>query len=206
MADAEKLLHEAQYAFQCISFGESRENTRNRNRAKSLSMKIIKQFPGTMEAGEAHAILRRLGEEAYTSQLAIRHRHVKQSTHHRPKKVKRSNSLQATQRAPDFHEYQARTPRAQATSSPRTWVEESGDSETLNWGGLISLLFALPKVVLGLIVFAGFFLFGILGPFLFVPLILFVMFSGPFRKMLKPKQQSEMNEFVVRLNDYIENR
>jgi len=210
MADAEKLLHEAQYAFQCISFGESRENTRNRSRAKSLCMKIIKKFPATMEAGEAHAILRRLGEEAYTSQLSAIHRHTKQSEHHRPKKIKQSKPLRvtqrATQRAPDLYEYQAQAPRAQATSTARTWVDNSDDSETLNWGGLVSLLFGLPKAILGLIVFAGFFLFGILGPFLFVPLVLFFMFSGPFRKVLKPGQQQEMNAFVARLNDYIDKR
>ena len=66
MADAEKLLHEAQYAFASITFGESLGNTRNRARARKLSMKILKQFPDTMYAQEAHAILMRLGDEAFT--------------------------------------------------------------------------------------------------------------------------------------------
>jgi hypothetical protein len=64
----------------------------------------------------------------------------------------------------------------------------------------------LPKALLGLIALAGLFLFGILGPFLFIPLVLLVMFTGPFRQMLKPEQRREMNEFIVRANDYIEER
>jgi len=189
MANAEKLLHEAQYAFQSISFGESRENTRNRSRAKSLCTKIIRKYPTAMEAGEAHAILRRLGEEAYTSKLAVRHKHIKQSSHHRP-----------TVSAPDLMQYRAQTQR------PQTVVVGSDDAEALNWSGLTELIFKLPKAVIVMIAFAGFFLFGILGPFLFVPLVLFVMFTGPFRKMLKPEQRREMHAFVVRVNDYIENR
>ena len=188
MANAEKLLHEAQYAFQSISFGQSRENTRNRSRAKSLCMKIIRGYPASMEAGEAHAILRRLGEEAYSSKMRSRHVHIEQSEHHSTPVSKPGPQLSRTQ-----------VPR------PQTMMVGGDDVEMLNWGGLTGLIFTLPKAVLGLIAFAGFFLFGILGPFLFVPLILFVMFTGPFRSMLKPEQQREMNAFVVRVNDHIGN-
>ena len=189
MANAEKLLHEAQYAFQCISFGESRENTRNRSRAKSLCTKIIRGYPTSMEAGEAHAILRRLGEEAYSSKMRSRHVHIEQSRHH---------STPASMPEP-------RLPRTQ-TSRPQTMMVGGDDVEMLNWSGLMGLIFRLPKAVIGIIALAGFFLFGILGPFLFVPLVLFVLFTGPFRQMLKPEQRREMNAFVVRVNDYIENR
>ena len=54
-----------------------------------------------------------------------------------------------------------------------------------------------------MIAFAGFFLFGILGPFLFVPLVLFVLLTGPFRRALKPEQQFEMNAFVARINAFV---
>lgn len=80
MASLEHLLHEAQYAFQSISFGESRNNRRNASRAKSLCKKIIREFPTSVEAAEAHAILRRLGEESYTSNLSAQHQH---STEHK---------------------------------------------------------------------------------------------------------------------------
>lgn len=208
MATADKLLHDAQYAFQSISFGQSRDNTRNRSRAKSLCMKIIRKYPATMEAGEAHAILRRLGEEAYTSNLSKTHRHVASAIHHKPKpttpigRVHKHVSREDHYSAKALARAKARTPVPDSQFS----AFDDGTAETLNWAGLVGLLLALPKAILGLIAFAGFFLFGILGPFLFVPLVLLVMFTGPFRHMLKPEQRKEMNEFIVRANDHIEQR
>lgn len=163
MATAEKLLHQAQYAFQSISFGESRENKRNVSRAKSLCKKIIRKFPATMEAGEAHSILRRLGEEAYTS------------VHAKPA----------------------------ASSGLGDSTTASGDLETLDWNGLFALLFDTPRIVLGIIVFAGLILFGIFGPFIFAPLILFVLLTGPFRRSLKQEQRDQLNAFIVKVNEYI---
>jgi len=208
MATAEKLLHEAQYAFQSISFGKSRDNTRNRARAKSLCKKIIRKYPATMEAGEAHAILRRLGEEAYTSNLSKGHRHAKQARHHKPTpktpigRVHKHVSREEHYSAKALARARSRTPLPDVQFAGSA----DGTGETLNWTGLVSLLFTLPKAVLALIAFAGLFLFGILGPFVFIPLLLFVMFTGPFRQRLKPVQRREMNEFIVRVNDYIEQR
>jgi len=189
MASAEKLLHEAQYAFQCISFGESRENSRNRARATSLCKKIMRKYPGSMEAGEALALLRRLGEEAYTSNISKRHRHITQTEHHSSRSAK-----------PNAADYAVRTPVPQSMDAGNQAVE------TLDWGGLLALLFALPKAILFLIAIGALFLFGIFGPFLFIPLVLFVLFTGPFRQMMKPKQRQEMNAFIVKANDYIEQR
>ena len=179
MADLERLLHEAQYAFQSISFGESRENKRNASRAKSLCMKIIRKHPTSMEAGEAHAILRRLGEEAYASKMKVQHVHQSQAEHH--SKPKPRNDM----RIPS------------ATGS---------DVETLNWSGLIAMILSMPKAILALVAFGGFFLFGLFGPLLFIPLVAFVLFTGPFRQTLKPEQREQMNAFIVGVNDYIENR
>lgn len=178
MANAEKLLHEAQYAFQCISFGESRENRRNRSRATSLCKKIIRKYPDSMEASEAHAVLRRLGEEAYSSKLAVQHRHTSQAEHHR-----------------------APTPKP-TPASQTTFITDDG-VEALDWGGLIKWLFTVPKYVFGLIAFAGIFLFGILGPFLFLPLIAFVFLTGPFRKTMKQEQREQLNMFVKRVNAHV---
>lgn len=192
MANAEKLLHEAQYAFQCISFGESRENRRNASRAKSLCDKIIRKYPASMEAGEAHAILRRLGEEAYTSKMKVRHRHISQAEHHRAPTPTPTPAPTPTSRA------EARAARARQ----RTFVTDDG-VERLDWGALIKWFFTLPKYVFGLIAFAGIFLFGFLGPFLFLPLIAFVFLTGPFRKTMKPEQREQMNMFVRRVNAHV---
>ena len=189
MANAEKLLHEAQFAFQSISFGETPDNRRNASRAMSLCNKIIRQFPESMEASESHAILRRLGEEAYTSKMASRHRHMLPKVHHQ---------------APSRMRTPARTP----TPTPR---QQSGfvvhdEMETLDWGRLIGLLFAMPKIILGMIIFAGLFLFGLFGPFLFIPLIAFVLFTGPFRQMLKQEQRNNLNALVQRINAFAAER
>ena len=186
MANAEKLLHEAQYAFQSISYGESRDNKRNASRAKSLCEKIIRKFPTSMEAGEAHAVLRRLGEEAYSSKMKSRHRHITQATHHR-----------TPTRTPTPKE-EAKATRA----SQRTFVTDDG-VETLDWGALIKWAFTVPKYVLGLVAFAGIFLFGLLGPFLFLPLIAFVFLTGPFRKTMKREQREQLNIFVKRVNAHV---
>jgi hypothetical protein len=179
MATAEQLLNEAQYAFANISFGESFANTRYAARAKSLSRKIIRKFPETMEAQEARAILRRLGEEAFTSEMPIRHRHVRQSEHHgsgNPLAVPRS---------------------ARADQQP-------GRSETLDWGGLIGLLLGLPKVIQFVLIAAGFVFFSLFGWLIIVPLVALVLFTGPFRSLLRPVQRDQLNDFVVRINALID--
>ena len=175
MASAEKLLHEAQFAFQSISFGESRANDRNRSRASSLCRKIIRKHPATMEASEAHAILRRLGEESYSSKLQVQHVHTSQGAHH-----------------------QAPQPDAEIR------LGDDVQMETFNWAGLISLLFMMPKLVFGIGAFAAFLLFGLFGWFLFLPLVAFVLLTGPFRQMLKPEQRKAMNTFVAKANAFIE--
>src|SRR5210317_1601348 len=175
MASAEKLLHEAQFAFQSISFGESRANDRNRSRASSLCRKIIRRHPATMEAAEAHAILRRLGEEAYSSKMEVQHVHTSSREHHR-------------------------APR----TDPEIRLGEDVEMEAFNWAELMSLLFMLPKLVFGIAAFAAFLLFGIFGWFIFLPLVAFVLLTGPFRQMLKPEQRREMNTFVAKANAFIE--
>ena len=179
MATAEQMLNEAQYAFANITFGESFSNARHAARAKSLARKIIRKFPATMEASEARAILRRLGEEAYTSEMPIRHRHVQQSEHHGSWKP-------------------SPTPR-----TPRVG-QQAGRDDTLDWGGLIGLLFGLPKAILFAVVAVGFVFFSLFGWLIIVPLVALVLFTGPFRSLLRPVQRDQLNDFVVRINALIE--
>jgi hypothetical protein len=121
-----------------------------------------------MEAAEAHAVLRRLGEEAYASKMQVQHVHTSQREHHQ---------------APE--------------PGPQMPPGEDAGIEAFNWSGLMSWLFMVPKFVLGIAVLAGIFLFGIFGWFIFVPLVAFVLLTGPFRQMLKPEQRREMNTFVA---------
>jgi hypothetical protein len=177
MANAEQLLNEAQYAFQSVSYGESRDNKRNASRAKSLCKKIIRNFPTSSYAAEAHAILRRLGEEAYSSKMDVEHRHIAPSEHH-------------TAPAPKL---QARPTRDDVTVP-------------FDWAGLLAVILVTSKTVLAVIAFFGVFLFGLFGPLLLLPLIAFVFLTGPFRQLLKPQQRRDMNFFVARANAYIKER
>jgi hypothetical protein len=185
MANAEKLLHEAQFAFQSISFGDTPDNRRNASKALALCNKIIRKYPASMEAGEAHAILRRLGEEAYSSKMASRHRHVPQRVHHSAPSPTRTPTHTPTQQNP---------------------FVAHGKIETLDWGALLGWLFSVPKFVLGAIVLGGFILFGLFGPFLFIPLIAFVLFTGPFRQMLRQDQRNNLNSLVQRINAFVAER
>jgi len=175
MANAEQLLNEAQYAFQSVSVGQSRDNERNASRARSICKKIIRRFPTTTEAAEAHAILRRLGDEAYSSKMSVVHRHIPQAEHHTPA-----------------------TPRSQVN------LTHSDETVLVDWAGLLAVIFRMPRVALGVIAFFGFILFGIFGPFLFVPLIAFLLLTGPVRNVLKPQQRRDLNTLVTRANAYLE--
>ena len=128
-----------------------------------------------MEAGEAHAILRRLGEEAYTSKIQVQHVHTSPGEHHQ-------------------------APR----SDPEIRLSDDVEMEAFNWAGLMSLLFILPKFAFGIAALAVILLFGIFGWFIFLPLVAFVLLTGPFRQMLKPEQRNEMNTFVAKANAFIE--
>ena len=192
MADADSLLHDAQYAFSCITFGDSPDNRRHAARAKSLCNKIIRRFPASFHADEAHAILRRLGEEAYVSKMPARHRHVTQAKHHAdPKPLARPR---ASRPVP--------APRA----SQPVPVQSVDEDVRLDWGGLVAIVLGAPKVLLIMIFVAAAFLYGIFGPLLVVPLVVLVLLTGPFRSTLKREQRRQMNEFVRRVNAYIAER
>ena len=79
-------------------------------------------------------------------------------------------------------------------------------NESLDWSGLLGLLLTMPKVVLGILVFVGLFLFSIFGPFLVLALIALVLFTGPFRSMLNRSQREQANEFIAKVNAWIDER
>ena len=181
MASAENLLHEAQYAFQGISFGDSRENRKNSARAKSLAMKIIRKYPASSEASGAHAILRRLGEEAYSERFENSHNHQPQS------EAPHTHSLI---KQPDI-----------ASAQPQRQHQQP--MEQLDWQRLIVRLLKLPKGVWVAVMFGGIFLLGILGPFLFLPLLALIIFAGPFRHFIPVKSRQDMDKAIRRINAWL---
>lgn len=73
MANADELLRDAQYAFQSISFGNTRENRAFRARAKSAARKIIRKFPDSFEVGQAQVILNKLEGRVVAPKFAHTH-------------------------------------------------------------------------------------------------------------------------------------
>ncbi len=189
MADAEKLLQEAQYAFNLITYGESRANRRNAAKATALARKIIRRYPDTTEAYVARSLLRRLGLDGYQNKFD--HTHTSE-TGHRPHRSLPEPAPKPRNR-PD--------PLADQRARERTFV--TSEETSLDWGALIAWLFKLPKFVWGFLIFAGVFLFTIFGPFLLIPLVLFVLFTGPLKSSIKGEQQQRMNEFVARVNEHL---
>jgi hypothetical protein len=60
VAGADELLHDAQYAVHGIGHGDNRENRAQSARAQSIARKILRKYPGSIEAGQAQGILDRL--------------------------------------------------------------------------------------------------------------------------------------------------
>lgn len=189
MATAEQILHEAHYAFHNISFGESKENRRNHRRATSLCKKIIRKYPTSKEATEAHAILRRLGEEAYTSQLSIVHRHPQPGAARKSMSARPSKPLVKVQK-----------PSSQRMTS-------AGDGTVpLDWRGLWSVLSKMRTAAWVVAAFVLAVLYEFFGVLLLLPLLALFLFTGPFRGLLQPKQRREMNQFVIQANTWIDER
>ena len=187
MATAEKLLHEAQYAYQSISFGESRDNRRNTSRATSLAKKIIRKYPVSMEAGEARAILRRLGEEGYSFKSNSRH------THSLPD-------------APKEAQHRHRPPQTKVMRSQRSRDQRPIDRQqtnSLDLGRFVSWLFGLPRYLQIVFIFVGFILFSILGPFLLIPLALIIIFATPLRQFTPVEMRREVDAFVRSVNEWL---
>lgn len=205
MASAEQLLHDAHYAFHNIGFGESRDNRRNAAKARKLARKIIRKYPTSMEAGEAHAILRRLGDEAFVSKMPTAHRHIEHAKAHRSPSPRPLASTGPAAPSP------APKPLANpgpSLSPPASGADPMQDDVTVlfDWGGLLAVILATPKFVLGIIGFVALVLFGIFGWFLLIPPIIFALATSPWREPLNPKQRKDMNDFIRRANDWIRER
>ncbi|MDJ0813916.1 MAG: hypothetical protein QNJ23_09305 [Woeseiaceae bacterium] len=155
MASAERLLNEAQYAFNSVGPGGNRDDRRRASRARSLARKIIRKYPDSTEAAVARSLLRRLGDEAI---------------------------------------------------QPKTGTSRFDDTVSLDWGGLLSLLLATPKIVLGIMLAIGLILFSLFGWLLLLPLVALIFFTSPARAFFGRKQRDGINEFVIRANAWIDQK
>jgi hypothetical protein len=132
-----------------------------------------------MEAGEARALLRRLGEEAFGSNLAVRHRHITETQHHSA--------------SPSLNNPETRT----------FTTHHVLDDVNLNWGGLLSVIFQAPKFVLGVLAVFAIIAWEFVGPLLLLAVILPVVMLGPGRALLNRSQRDRANSFITAVNAWI---
>ena len=85
-------------------------------------------------------------------------------------------------------------------------IADAGQSPEFDWGGLLAMLLMTPKVVLGVLGAVLFALFALVGPFLLLALLALVVFTGPFRSLLGPAQRDQVENFIVRANEFITER
>jgi hypothetical protein len=73
----------------------------------------------------------------------------------------------------------------------------------LDWSAVLRWLVSRPLSILVAAAVAAVFLFNIFGPFLLLPLIVLVSFTGPLRRLLNLQQRDALDALVKRVNAYI---
>ncbi len=168
MASAEKLLLEAEFAFRNISPGSTDEK-KFTARAKRYASKLVRKYPASSEAEQAHSILRHLGvgyssvkPRSSGSRLASPNPHV-------------DHTLEAP------HRHELKTPKSSARDGRvvadsrdrfRNKQNLSDDSWENIWGVFLGLSHTNKKILAFLLMFA----FVIIGftPFLLVFFLYYV--------------------------------
>lgn len=176
---AEELLREAQYAFQCISFGDTRDNRKNASRATRYAKKIIRKYPTSSEARQANDLLIRLGNEHYAQQFRQQHRtHSPSETLHDHSDLKRRPSVVVS-----LEDY---------SSEPIAW-------STL-WNGVLGLK-ANFLVMGATIVFFFVLIFGF-----FLPIVAFAFFAlmRPLSKQNSPEARTARNRLMQLANAWLQ--
>ncbi len=181
MANAEKLLNEAQYAFQNIGYDDSSESRKYRSRATRLARKILRKYPGTTEAASAHSLLLRLDEEGYATTTKNVHTH--------------SSGVESK-----HNHYKLRTPIMQDSN---TGGADLGSDVQLRWGDLLARIFSLPRPVLAVFFIVGMFLFGLFGPFILVPIVVLVLLASPLKSVFPNKTQRSSEDAIQKINAWL---
>ena len=187
MAGAEELFHEAQHEFNSITYETSRKNRRHAKKARSLSKKILARYPGTPEAQMAASFLWRLGDETYAKQF--QHQHTSQDAR--------------LESSPDMpHRHELKTPLLSSHSSgevPASGSESAAPAQ-LDWARLISWLFGLPKALQVGLVAGAVFLFSVFGFLILLPLVVFILATGPLRSVIGTENQRQLDSVIAGIN------
>jgi hypothetical protein len=168
VASAEKLLLEAEFAFRNISPGSTDER-KFTARAKRYASKLVRKYPASSEAEQAHTILRHLGVgySSVKSRLSTR----------RP--ASRSPHADHTRESP--HRHQLKTPKPSARGSlvvadSRNRSRKKQNMSDDSWENIWRIFLGLSHTNKRILAFLLMFVFVIIGftPFLLVFFLYYV--------------------------------
>ncbi|MGI9273013.1 MAG: hypothetical protein ACR2QT_14640 [Woeseiaceae bacterium] len=180
MADAGELLRNAQYAFQNITHGDSRDNRRHTAQAKSLARKIIRRFPASSEAGEAQLILERLDPSLATHSVQTDIKHP----------------FDPADQHDSVHQISIRQAGEQERAEP---VDR-------DWKNLLLKLIKIRRFERYVLLVGAFFLVTLL-PFAAVVIVaMIVFFAGPFEKYHPQGTQQALDNAYVQLDAWLSER
>ena len=182
MADVDELLRDAQYAFQNISHGQSRENRKNSARAKYLAKQIIRKSPTSSEAEQAQQILTRLNPEAAEAAIQRRSEHPFDPQ--------------------DQHEQLDQLHR------PINYDVRAKKSASVNrdWKKLLICLTQIHGTSRNFILVALFLLVTLLPYAALAILTAIVFLAGPFEKLHPPGTQENLDKLYTQLDTWTSNR
>lgn len=177
MADAGELMRDAQYAFFNITNGESHGNRKNTFRAKTLARKIIRKFPGSIEAGQAQQILDRLDPDSVTHS-------TQKVPEHQFDRKDRHEQLEPDHRTLDG----SRSPDGEAREGDRDWKK------------LLLQLTQVHRNSRNFILVAIFLLVTLL-PFAALAILAIILFlSGPFEPFHPRGTQENLDKLYTQLD------
>lgn len=180
MADAGELLRDAQYAFYNITHGESPDNRKNKARAKSLARKIIRKFPTSAEADQAHQILEKMDPNTSTQSMLRLSEHPFDPL--------------------DQHD------RPHQTDDGRTPARESADPVNRDWKKLLLELTHIRSFERNVLLVAAFLLVTLLpfGALIIAAMLIFLL--GPFDKYHPEGTQETLDRLYVQLDSWVSKR
>ncbi len=174
MASAEELLRDAQHAFQNITPGSADEK-KYTARAKKLAHRIVRKYPASIEAEQARAVLRSLGEMLAISKSVDRahSRHSHQASWETPHKNHSQNDEPTRQDVVNK--------LAAVTEAFRLQREGDASSDEASWQDIWQKFADLSYFKKKIVVFVMFFVFVIFGN---LPFLLFAFVFYVFRPKL----------------------
>ena len=90
--------------------------------------------------------------------------------------------------------------------APTGKASQFEDTVSLDWAGLLRVILATPKTVLGIMLAGVLFLYSFFSWLIFPPLALLLLLTTPARALLQRKQRDDINRFMIQANAWIDRK